>query len=197
MQGQAEYFLEKLHGMAEKQVGAFLDGTESAEGWPKFRENLIGLTDVTRTHFDKLVSVCISPFPASGADFDGLHTVLGMRAGCSWNPFLNLGFLLQVQDAYPSRVIPCCDMPSAMLSVNVLRATFLYRSWSGAWTQCWMRTGRLAHTWSSLAKLRAHLRRSRRPARARSRHAPPRSRVALLVSSMSFISECMQALLRL
>ena len=71
MQGQAEYFLEKLHGMAEKQVGAFLDGTESAEGWPKFRENLIGLTDVTRTHFDKLVSVCISPFPASGADFDG------------------------------------------------------------------------------------------------------------------------------
>ena len=57
VQGQAEYFLEKLHGMAEKQVGSFLDGAEQVDGWAKFRENLIGLTDVTRTHFHKLVSV--------------------------------------------------------------------------------------------------------------------------------------------
>ena len=57
LQGQAEYFLEKLHGMAEKQVGSFLDGAEQVDGWAKFRENLIGLTDVTRTHFHKLVSV--------------------------------------------------------------------------------------------------------------------------------------------
>ncbi|KAK9905069.1 hypothetical protein WJX75_009180 [Coccomyxa subellipsoidea] len=54
-QGQAESFLEKLHGMAEKQVIQFLDGSMPAEGWGKFRETLIGLTDVTRSHFDKLV----------------------------------------------------------------------------------------------------------------------------------------------
>ena len=56
-QGQAEYFLEKLHGMAEKQVIGFLDGSAPADGWGRFRENLIGLTDVTRSHFDKLVLV--------------------------------------------------------------------------------------------------------------------------------------------
>ena len=47
--------------MAEKQVTAFLDGTEAVEGWAKFRESLIGLTDVTRVHFDKLVSVRANP----------------------------------------------------------------------------------------------------------------------------------------
>ncbi|KAK9809736.1 hypothetical protein WJX73_001188 [Symbiochloris irregularis] len=41
-QGQAEGYLEKLHSMAEKNLG-------------EFRETLIGLTDVTRTHFRKLV----------------------------------------------------------------------------------------------------------------------------------------------
>ena len=43
--------------MAEKQVIQFLDGSMPAEGWGKFRETLIGLTDVTRSHFDKLVQV--------------------------------------------------------------------------------------------------------------------------------------------
>ena len=57
LQGQAESFLEKLHGMAEKQVNAFLDLSVSVDGWGKFRETLIGLTDVTRNHFDKLVQV--------------------------------------------------------------------------------------------------------------------------------------------
>lgn len=188
MQGQAEYFLEKLHGMAEKQVGAFLDGSESAEGWPKFRENLIGLTDVTRTHFDKLVTVRISPFPASGADFDAAALCTQCSEpmpGCSWDPFLNLGSLLSGPRCISIQRHFSCDMPIALLSVNMLRATFLYRNWSGGWTQCWMRMGRQGRTWSSLAKLRAHLRRSRRPACARSRRAPPRSRVALLVSSMS------------
>jgi hypothetical protein len=55
--GQAESFLEKLHNMVEKQVVAFLDGSKEPEDWGKFRENLIGLTDVTRSHFNKLVSV--------------------------------------------------------------------------------------------------------------------------------------------
>ncbi|BDA49808.1 probable E3 ubiquitin-protein ligase ARI7 [Coccomyxa sp. Obi] len=54
-QGQAEYFLEKLHGMAEKDANQFLDHSAPPEGWGKFRETLIGLTDVTRNHFDKLV----------------------------------------------------------------------------------------------------------------------------------------------
>lgn len=59
-QGQAEFFLEKLHGMAEKQVIQFLDGSVAPDGWGKFRETLIGLTDVTRSHFDKLVTVSSS-----------------------------------------------------------------------------------------------------------------------------------------
>ena len=56
-QGQAEYFLEKLHGMAEKQVAVFLEAGVLLDSWAKFREGLIGLTDVTRSHFDKLVVV--------------------------------------------------------------------------------------------------------------------------------------------
>ncbi len=55
MQGNAELYLEKLHGMAEKEPNAFLEGEAAISGWPKFRENLIGLTDVTRSHFEKLV----------------------------------------------------------------------------------------------------------------------------------------------
>lgn len=70
-QGQAESYLEKLHGMAERELADLLDrlkpqpGAQPAqqEGAPeltrpefsKFREILIGLTDVTRTHFRKLV----------------------------------------------------------------------------------------------------------------------------------------------
>jgi hypothetical protein len=47
--------------MAEKQVLCFLDASAPLDGWPKFRENLIGLTDVTRSHFDKLVAVRCCP----------------------------------------------------------------------------------------------------------------------------------------
>ena len=57
LQGHAEYILEKLHGKEEKQVLQFLDATLPLDAWPKFREGLIGLTDVTRSHFDKLVAV--------------------------------------------------------------------------------------------------------------------------------------------
>lgn len=77
MQGQAESYLEKLHGMAERELADLLDrlkpqpGAQPAqqEGAPeltrpefsKFREILIGLTDVTRTHFRKLVEVRCCP----------------------------------------------------------------------------------------------------------------------------------------
>ncbi|KAK9832545.1 hypothetical protein WJX81_007928 [Elliptochloris bilobata] len=54
-QGNAELYLEKLHGMAEKEPNAFAEGEAPIASWPKFRENLIGLTDVTRSHFEKLV----------------------------------------------------------------------------------------------------------------------------------------------
>lgn len=55
-QGQAESYLEKLHRMVETDMSDLLDGTRSASDWPAFRETLIGLTDVTQSHFAKLVN---------------------------------------------------------------------------------------------------------------------------------------------
>ena len=57
LQGQAEYYLEKLHGEVEKQLELFLKNQKTNADWRKFRETLIGLTDVTRSHFAKLVQV--------------------------------------------------------------------------------------------------------------------------------------------
>ncbi|KAK2080152.1 hypothetical protein QBZ16_000005 [Prototheca wickerhamii] len=57
-QGQAESYLEKLHHKVEKDLQRFLTfqpGPDVHEKWTVFREQLIGLTDVTRTHFQKLV----------------------------------------------------------------------------------------------------------------------------------------------
>ncbi|KAK9806726.1 hypothetical protein WJX72_000715 [[Myrmecia] bisecta] len=52
----AEVYLDRLHGVTEKELNKYVDGTiTDLGGWGKFRENLIGLTDVTRSHFDKLV----------------------------------------------------------------------------------------------------------------------------------------------
>lgn len=56
-QGQAEGFLEALHSQVEKELRAYLEDNKDRTTWPDFRQNLIGLTDVTRSHFDKLVSV--------------------------------------------------------------------------------------------------------------------------------------------
>lgn len=89
MQGQAEMFLEKLNGVVEKDLASLLeefrresepsaiapDGSFSIDlassperqaVWSKFREQLIGLTEVTRTHFVKLVQVQIQ-YPASSS----------------------------------------------------------------------------------------------------------------------------------
>ena len=72
LQGQAEAYLEKLHSMAEKDLkdlqrlmedpsaataGAEASRIVSGPDWPHFRQTLIGLTDVTRSHFNKLVEV--------------------------------------------------------------------------------------------------------------------------------------------
>lgn len=68
-QGQAEYYLEKLNGEVEKQLDLYMknnkeSASDSAE-WRKYREMLIGLTDVTYSHFTKLVQVCSLQFPAA------------------------------------------------------------------------------------------------------------------------------------
>lgn len=59
LQGQAEFYLEKLHGEVEKQLESFLKSPKPQVEieWRKFREMLIGLTDVTHSHFVKLVKV--------------------------------------------------------------------------------------------------------------------------------------------
>ena len=60
MQGQAELYLERLHGVTEKELEALAreDSKVDMDDWAKFRERLIGLTDVTKSHFEKLVQVC-------------------------------------------------------------------------------------------------------------------------------------------
>ena len=72
LQGQAETYLEKLHSMVEKELKDLQrlmeDPSQHAAGeeatkkinnpeWQQFRQTLIGLTDVTRLHFNKLVEV--------------------------------------------------------------------------------------------------------------------------------------------
>ena len=41
----------------ELEILAREEGKVSMEDWAKFRERLIGLTDVTKSHFEKLVQV--------------------------------------------------------------------------------------------------------------------------------------------
>ena len=59
VQGQAEFYLERLHSVSEKELDDLTnaDAPVTAEEWIRFREKLIGLTDVTRSHFEKLVQV--------------------------------------------------------------------------------------------------------------------------------------------
>ena len=57
LQEQAESRLEALHDTVEKQPEAFLECSRNLGEWPKFRESLIGLTDVVRSYFEKLVLV--------------------------------------------------------------------------------------------------------------------------------------------
>lgn len=59
MQGQAEAYLERLHGVTEKELEilAIEETKVDFHQWAKFRERLIGLTDVTKSHFEKLVQV--------------------------------------------------------------------------------------------------------------------------------------------
>lgn len=98
-QGQAEHYLEKLHHKVEKDLSKFLKPRQVAEGaeggeagasgsggggdeaggsgsgeqqatWNMFREQLIGLTDVTRSHFEKLVNEFEKGLDAALAEYD-------------------------------------------------------------------------------------------------------------------------------
>lgn len=55
MKGDAEASLEGLHGMVEKKLKELVEGTIILSQFQDFRKNLIGLTDVTRDYFEKLV----------------------------------------------------------------------------------------------------------------------------------------------
>lgn len=63
MQGQSEHYLEMLHGIAERELQEKVDQVVGEEEWGKFREKLIGLTEVTKQHFEKLVQVLPPPPP--------------------------------------------------------------------------------------------------------------------------------------
>jgi hypothetical protein len=62
--------LEKLHGEVEKQLELFLKNQKTGAEWRKFRETLIGLTDVTHSHFAKLVQVSLTLSTVGGIFFD-------------------------------------------------------------------------------------------------------------------------------
>ena len=68
-QGQAESYLERLHKMVENDLNEFIEGTTKVDAWAKWRENLIGLTDVTRSHFSKLVMELEKGLDAMLADY--------------------------------------------------------------------------------------------------------------------------------
>lgn len=91
LQGQAEGYLEHLHKMVETDLNKFIDMETAAEEWPKFREGLIGMTDVTRIHFAKLVAELEKGLDAMLADY---HVgappcrvvVFGGRGALGWCP---------------------------------------------------------------------------------------------------------------
>ncbi|KAL6748380.1 hypothetical protein V8C86DRAFT_2879354 [Haematococcus lacustris] len=77
LQGDAENSLERLHEAAEKQVKKVMEdfktapGSSSIEAFMTFRKRLIGLTDVTRGYFDKLVAQLERGFNDLEKDFAG------------------------------------------------------------------------------------------------------------------------------
>ena len=85
MQGQAESYLERLHKLVETDLNNFADGETPVDEWAKFRENIIGLTDVTRLHFHKLVQELEKGLDAMLADY---------HAGTRRHIRLNLRILL-------------------------------------------------------------------------------------------------------
>lgn len=70
--------------MVEADLNAFVDMETPPAEWPKFREGLIGMTDVTRIHFGKLVEELEKGLDAMMADYQ----VGARREGCrACSPF--------------------------------------------------------------------------------------------------------------
>ncbi len=59
-----------LHKQVEQDLMDFAKAGRSVDEWGKFRENLIGLTDVTRSHFVKLVSELEKGLENALAEYD-------------------------------------------------------------------------------------------------------------------------------
>ena len=84
----------------EKQPEAFLESSRSLGEWPKFRESLIGLTDVVRSYFEKLVLVSGAchhfvtrsrgrhPAGGEGADTAGSETAVLAHQPCTVRAWL-------------------------------------------------------------------------------------------------------------
>jgi ariadne-1 len=77
-QRQAEGHLEKLTSRVEKDLVGYLkarelesDNLPAPQGWARFREELIGLTDVTRTHFNRLVDFLGKGLEEAMSEFRG------------------------------------------------------------------------------------------------------------------------------
>lgn len=67
-----------LHNQVENELTEFAKAGRSVDEWGKFRENLIGLTDVTRSHFVKLVSELEKGLENMLAEYDtGMEPVEG------------------------------------------------------------------------------------------------------------------------
>jgi len=84
VQQDAENSLERMNHKVEKQLPAFLrQGAESGKvnpaAWAAFREELIGLTDVTRTQFAKLVDFLEKGVDQGLAEFGGLENEIGVN----------------------------------------------------------------------------------------------------------------------
>lgn len=55
LQGDAESSLETLHSMVEQKLKELVEDPQMLANFQTFRKNMIGLTDVTRDYFEKLV----------------------------------------------------------------------------------------------------------------------------------------------
>ncbi|MEW5317617.1 MAG: hypothetical protein WDW38_008901 [Sanguina aurantia] len=71
LQGSAEGLLEQLHGESEIKLCRLVHGCPDIVEFAEFRKKLIGLTDITRSHFDKLIRQMEVGFGSMSEDFMG------------------------------------------------------------------------------------------------------------------------------
>lgn len=71
VQGNAEAVLEQLHGESEIKLSRLVHGCPDVVEFAEFRKRLIGMTDVTRTFFDKLIKQLEVGFATLSEDYMG------------------------------------------------------------------------------------------------------------------------------